>query len=95
MSHVPRPGLRGSERKNSQYQLLLLLLLLGSCFLSRLQQFLLSAAARVRMMELLLLPQPSGQGLMAAALAAPVQREANCSDNKTKSLAAEGLCSAC
>lgn len=46
-------------------------------------------------MELLLLPQLSVQGLMAAALAAPIQKEANYSDNKTKSLAAEGLSSVC
>lgn len=44
-------------------------------------------------MELLLLPQPGVLGLMAAALAAPTQTGANCRDNKTKSLAAEGLSS--
>ena len=44
-------------------------------------------------MELLLLPQPGVLGLMAAALATPTQTGANCSDNKTKSLAAEGLSS--
>lgn len=95
MSHVPSPGLWGSERENSQYQPFLLLLLLGSCFLSHLQQLLLSATARMRIMELLLLPQPSVQGLMAATLAAPAYGRANCSDNKTKSLAAKGLSSVC
>lgn len=81
-------------RENSQSQLLPLLPL-GSCFLSHLQRFLLSVVAPVRIMELLLLPQRSVQDFMAAGLAAPIQREANYSDNKTKSLAADSLSLLC